>query len=200
MQLPHPRISAVLLAVLAVVPFGVGLTQDNPATEPLVVEVQPTEPVTVFAVRHAEKAKDDPRDPGLTEAGEARAKELAELLGAAGITHIFTSPYKRTNLTVAPLAKATGLEVATYDPRDPSILMGQLRDLPPGSRAVVSGHSNTTPALVRSLGGDVEGLERMQGMAVIPDDQYDRLFVLTLGDAERLTSTVELRYGEASPR
>ena len=111
------------------------------------------------------------------------------------MTLLFSSDYRRTRDTLAPLAEATGLEVALYDPRTPARLLETLSDLPPGSRAVVSGHSNTTPALVRALGGELDDLEKLQGMDVLGHDQYDRLFVLTLGDREHATTTVELRYG-----
>ena len=111
--------------------------------------------ITVFLVRHAEKGTDDPRDPSLTDAGKRRAGELARLLSAAKVTHLFSSDYRRTLQTVAPLAEATELEVERYDARALPRLAERLKQLEPGSVAVVAGHSNTTPDLYTALGGGV---------------------------------------------
>lgn len=155
---------------------------------------------TLFLVRHAEKAKDDPRDPGLTTAGRERAAELARMLGEAQVSHLFTTDYRRTRATVAPLAEARDLEVEVYDPRQPEDLLSSLRGLPPGAVAVVAGHSNTTPRLFLDLTGeearDLEQHPRYGGM--IPDDDYDRLYCVTLerSAAEvRAAVSFELRYG-----
>ena len=62
-----PLLAAVLL--LAWLPLA--RTQDTLTGRELV-----REPVTVFAVRHAEKGADYPRDPGLTSSGETRVADL----------------------------------------------------------------------------------------------------------------------------
>ena len=59
----------------------------------------------VIVVRHAEKADQTP-DTALSPKGRARAKALADLLRDAGVTHIVTSEYRRSQETAAPLAKA----------------------------------------------------------------------------------------------
>ena len=107
--------------------------------------------VTVIALRHAEKAADDPRDPGLSDEGKERARSLARLLSSAGVTHLYSTPYRRTRDTLAPLAKGSDLTLVDYSPRDLPALARQLTLLPPGSVAVVAGHSNTTPSLVLAL-------------------------------------------------
>ncbi len=162
--------------------------------------------VTVFLVRHAEKSNDDPRDPSLSEQGEARAKQLAHTLGAAGVTHLFSTPYKRTRSTLEPLAAARELEVLEYDPRDPRGLLKALAGLPGGSCAVVAGHSNTTPGYYAALGGEAQGLEPSSHGQLLPEDAYDRLFMVTFsnevsssseGDGERVVhAALELRYGD----
>lgn len=204
-----PRINLVAAPLLALAALLLPLVlQDGPATAPTArpgsTEAPGLEslslPVTVIAVRHAEKANDDPRDPGLTEAGAARAEDLAELLAAAGVTHIFSTPYRRTTATVAPLAEALGVEVAEYDPRRMPAFLDRLRDLPAGSVALVSGHSNTTPAVVLALGGELDDLETVQGGPALGEAEYDRLFVLTLGDEDTRTATLELRYGSTGER
>ena len=67
-------------------------------------------PMTVFLVRHAERADAPREDPPLTEAGSARAQLLARMLGKSGIKAIYTSQYLRTKATAEPLAKQLGIE------------------------------------------------------------------------------------------
>ena len=54
-----------------------------------------------------------------------------------------------------------------------------------GGRHLVLGHSNTTPGMVRALGGDPgSGIEEME---------YDRLYIVTVTDDG--VSTVLIRFG-----
>ena len=66
---------------------------------------------TIFIVRHAEKAESGGTDPDLSEPGKARAESLANILKDAGITAIYTTEFKRTQETAAPLAKILGIAV-----------------------------------------------------------------------------------------
>ncbi|HJP01708.1 MAG TPA: histidine phosphatase family protein [Planctomycetota bacterium] len=154
----------------------------------------PQRAVTVIAVRHAEKATDDPRDPNLTEEGHERARSLARLLSHAGVTHLFSTPYRRTRDTLAPLVKSTGLSLIEYSARDLPSFVKQLSLLPAGSVAVVAGHSNTTPSLVLGLGGDIVGLETVRGRPSLDEAQYDRLFVTTVPGKGSPSTTLELRF------
>ncbi|HEU5218875.1 MAG TPA: phosphoglycerate mutase family protein [Gemmatimonadales bacterium] len=143
-------------------------------------------PVTVFVVRHAEKGPGTP-DPSLTGAGRQRADELARVLGDAHITALFASEFKRTQETLVPLAKATGLSPTLVSAGKMDDLIGLLRALPPGSRAVVSSHSNLVPLIVERLTG--------QQVPALTDADYDRLIVVTIeGDGKG--QAVVLRYGE----
>ena len=72
-----------------------------------------TDVTTFILVRHAEKSKDDPRDPSLSEEGIKRAESLNAMLKQADIAALYSSPYKRTRSTVQPIADAKGLEVNT---------------------------------------------------------------------------------------
>jgi probable phosphoglycerate mutase len=152
----------------------------------------------VFLVRHAERADDapgdpamamDPRlaqDPPLSEAGQLRAALLARMLRDAGITHVHSTDYRRTRETAAPTAEAVHVELEIYDSSEPESFARTLRTT--GGRHLVVGHSNTLPTLVEALGGDpgppIESLE------------YDRLYVVTLGEGQ--VRTILLRYGEPS--
>lgn len=129
--------------------------------------VDPSESV-FFLVRHAEKA-DQSEDPPLTEQGRARAEGLARLLKDAGVGTIYSSDFVRTRDTAAPLARALGLEVTSYDPKALPALADALLASP--GRYLVVGHSNTTPEMAGLLGGEPG--------APIPEDEYDRLYALT---------------------
>lgn len=169
-----------------------GLTLWGPAPPALAAQdeargAESPAPVVVFLVRHAERADDDPRDPGLTAAGVARAEALARMLADVGLTHIWSTEYRRTLGTAGPVASGVGLEVASYDPGSAEAMeafANRLRAVP--GRHLVVGHSNTTPALVQALGGDPQG--------EIAEDEYDRLYVLVFASDGTVTSTL-LRFG-----
>jgi broad specificity phosphatase PhoE len=127
-------------------------------------------PVTVFLVRHAEKESTG-NDPSLTEAGRKRAELLATVLGDAGITAIFSSEFKRTQETAAPLAKRLGISVTVVPAKDVDALVSRVHALAPGGRALIVGHGNTVPAVATRLTG-VKVAELMEA-------DYDRLFVAT---------------------
>ena len=139
----------------------------------------------VYLVRHAEKV-DDSRDPPLSGAGRERAALLAEMLRDARLTHLHSTDLERTRDTAAPIARQSGLQVQLYDPQDLEGFAARLRATP--GRHLVSGHSNTTPELVRLLGGQSSDM---------PDPEYDRLYVLTLEPGGGAT-TVLIRYGASS--
>jgi len=149
--------------------------------------------VVVYLVRHAERATDHPTDPGLTEQGLARAQLLARTLGEAGIEHVHSSPLRRARLTAEPLAARIGVPVQDYLPGDLQTLADRIRETP--GRHFVSGHSNTTPALVALLGGE-------PGHPYDEATEYDRLYILTVapGPAGGSVTTTLLRYGDPAGR
>lgn len=150
--------------------------------------------IQVVIVRHAEKGTDDPRDPSLSAAGAERAELLARTLALARPTHLFASDLVRTQQTLAPLARASGLEMAVRPAADVAGLSRELRGLPAGSVAVVAGHSNTVPALAKELGVELEALAPS---GQLPDAEYGRMVVLTLPVCTGATATrLELRYGQ----
>ena len=142
----------------------------------------PNESTVIYLVRHAEKV-DDSRDPPLSELGMKRALLLAQMLRDANLTHLHSTDLERTRDTANPIALQSGLEVKIYDPQHLTEFAGLLRTTP-GHHLVV-GHSNTTPKLVRLLGGR---------SSEIADDEYDRLYVLTIKPKGEAT-TVLIRFG-----
>jgi phosphohistidine phosphatase SixA len=181
----------IVLGLAAFLPAVFG-TQEEAAAPQL--------PVTVFALRHAETVESTKtaRDPELSYQGKVRAARLATLLGKAGVTHLYSSPYIRTKATLAPLAEALNLKVVKLDPRKPNSYTEAIAALPPGSVVVVCGHSNTIPGLVEALGGEATNLEdHPQYGPMLAHDSYDRMFQVTLPGVEgAAVSTIELRLGE----
>jgi len=127
---------------------------------------------TFILVRHAEKAKDDDRNPSLSDVGIARAEKLNKMLSTMEISAIYSTPYKRTRLTVSPIAEAKGLEVTDYDFRNNELLTS-LMEKHKGGTILISGHSNTTPVLVNKLLGE-------EKFAWLKEDEYDKVFIVTL--------------------
>lgn len=147
---------------------------------------------TVVVVRHAEKATDDPRDPSLSPAGQARAQALAAALADAGVSAVFTTELKRTWLTADPVVKRGNLPVQKR-PVSGGDVPAQARDLAreilarhAGQTVLVVGHSNTVPEIVKALSGDA--------VPPIDDSEYDHLFVVTV-PASGEGSVIQARYG-----
>jgi len=142
----------------------------------------------VIVVRHAEKADQTP-DTALSPKGRARAKALADLLRDAGVTHIVTSEYRRSQETAAPLAKALGLTPEQVPAKDLPALVARLHAVDPASIVVVVGHSNTIPPMLTVLGWP-NTLDLHEG-------DYDDVFVLAPHPGQR-ASMVRLKYGQRS--
>ena len=145
--------------------------------------------VTVFVVRHAEKGPGNP-DPSLTDAGTARALALTQSLRDQKISAIFSSEFKRTQETAAPLGKALGVTTTVIGAAKNDELITALKALPPGSKALVVSHSNLVSVIVKKLSG--------QDVGELTDADYDRLYIVTLGP-NAATSVLYLHYGAPSP-
>jgi 2,3-bisphosphoglycerate-dependent phosphoglycerate mutase len=177
-----------LVLVLVWAGAGCGRAPGQPAAAAgsgSVVITGPTAAGLLILVRHAEAEHDPGGDPALTDAGLQRADRLAGLLRDAGLEAIHTTDYRRTRGTAAPIAAATGLDPVLYDGRDLQTLATWL--VRSGGRRLIVGHSNTTPELVRLLGGD-PGSE-------FALDEHDRVYLILLdGQGGLITPTTLLRY------
>lgn len=133
----------------------------------------------IYLTRHAEKSATG-SDPALTPEGVTRAQNIAAALKKAGIKHIFSTAYARTQQTAQPLSQVLGIAVQTYDPGQLASFAQQLRALP--EHSLVVGHSDTTPELIRQLGGD-PGSE-------IAETEFDRLYQVAIGQDGSVTTTL----------
>jgi broad specificity phosphatase PhoE len=150
----------------------------------------------IFIVRHAERADaaSGPRpssgqggttmmadDPELSDAGRARAQALASLLKDAKIAAIFTTEFKRTQQTAAPLAEALAITPSTIPAKDSPGLMENLRSAT--GNVLVVGHSNTIPQIIKDLG--------VTTGVVLQDADYDNLFIVIMSARPQL---IRLHY------
>jgi phosphohistidine phosphatase SixA len=155
---------------------------------------------TVFLVRHAEKAEAPKEDPPLSEKGKLRSQELARMLEGSGVKAIYTSQYLRTKQTAEPLAKQMGLPVTAIslkmspsNPREVSEqsiaeITGKIYEHA-GDAALVIGHSNTVPEVIRKLGGDV--------VPKIDETKFDDLFIVTVYGKGK-AKVVQMKYGSSN--
>ena len=146
-------------------------------------------PAMVILVRHAERAAEPKDDPGLTDAGAARALALAAALEHAGVTAIITTNLRRTRETAAPLAKRRSITpevIAAGSGAAHADAVAAAVRKHPGQAVLVVGHSNTVPAIIAALGGP--------RLPDICDTAYANLYILEpAGDGAGL---VRAQYGE----
>jgi broad specificity phosphatase PhoE len=150
----------------------------------LLTSAAAAQPPVIFLVRHAERAAISghvPSDTGLSEAGRARAERLAEALKDAEITAIYTTEYKRTKETAAPLAQSLGIRPEVISGDDVRSLVKRLK----ASRGnvLVVGHSNTLPQIISALG--------VSSRVTVAESDYDNLFLVLLMPEPRL---IRLHY------
>jgi len=169
-------VARLFAPVLILVWFGVA---------PAAVADEPTQPsVVVFLVRHAEKVL-GVNDPPLTPEGEQRAQLLAATLRDSSVDVVYSSDYKRTQDTARPTAARLGVNLQLYDAGDLEPFAEEI--LREGGRVLVVGHSNTTPEMVRLLGGK-------PGTPIEEGDEYDRLYMVTVHPSGAV-DTLVLLYG-----
>ena len=135
----------------------------------------------VFIVRHAEKANSGGKDPELSVQGRKRAEALANILKDSQITAVFVTEFKRTQETAAPTARAAHVSPTVIPANNIGVLVEKLRTL--NGNALVVGHGNTIPDLLRALG--------IATTVGIPEDDYTEIFAVLVGEAPQL---VRLHY------
>jgi phosphohistidine phosphatase SixA len=132
---------------------------------------------TVVLLRHAEKVSKHP-DAGLSSAGRRRAEDLAWGLAAFRPSALYASDRRRTQETLAPLARMTGLPVRVVPRGEEAALAAGILAEHRGKTVVVCGHSDSVFVVAEALGwsGQLQEVER-----------FDLLFVLTVGADGRVT-------------
>lgn len=141
---------------------------------------------TFILVRHAEKENDGTRDPELSAEGKLRAEKFSALVSKTAIDAIYSTDYKRTRNTVAPLAALKQLSVTTYasmKAADLEALLAKHR----GRTIVLAGHSNTVPEIANALAGEKK-------FAQFSDDDYGNVLVISVSTVGKDAKVVWLMY------
>ena len=130
----------------------------------------------IFIVRHGEKASTGGNDPDLSPDGQKRADALARILKDSQITSVFVTEFRRTQETAAPTAKAAHVSPTVISANDIGALVEKLRAL--NGNALVVGHGNTIPDLLKALG--------IATPVSIPEGDYTEIFAVLIGNEPQL--------------
>jgi 2,3-bisphosphoglycerate-dependent phosphoglycerate mutase len=145
------------------------------------------ETITTFLlIRHAEKGDDGTKDPDLTEAGKQRSIQLVEMLKNQTIDAIYSTRFKRTQNTVAPLAESRKLKVSTYEaskPEDIDAILSQHK----GGTVIICGHSNSIPWTTNYLVGKEQYKD-------FEDKDYKNLVVVNVVERGKVAKVTWLSY------
>ncbi len=144
----------------------------------------------VYLVRHGETCLDQGSNPHLSSYGRDRASELARVLMDEEIQEIYSTPFYRTIETATPISESTGKPITQIAVQAGFVaeLASTIREST-AERILISGHSNTTPALINLLIGTT--------LPDLTEFDFDRLYVVHLReDGTGMLST--LRYGAES--
>ena len=143
---------------------------------------------TLYVTRHFEKGPGN--DPGLTAAGQRRARLLAQMLANTRISCIITSELRRTIETVLPLGESLAIAEDDFQKiGDINEVVEYIRSLPQGATAILSHHSFTLHQILTGL--CVPGHEDIR----ISGSAYDNLFIV-LFPAGGTPKLHHLKHGE----
>ncbi|MBB2150175.1 phosphoglycerate mutase family protein [Pedobacter gandavensis] len=143
----------------------------------------------IWVVRHGEKNLENPadKDPALSPAGEERAMALAKYLKGKKMAALFSTDYKRTRGTLAPLAAVQKLPLQLYKSTAYQALADTILNNYKGKNIVICGHSNR-------LLGIIAAFKATSTLKEISEDEYNHIFLIEIvGDRVKLK---ERTYGK----
>ncbi len=141
---------------------------------------------TFILIRHAEKGDDRTKDPDLTEAGKQRSIRLVEMLKDQSIDAIYSTAFKRTQNTVAPLADSKKLKVLTYEafkPGDIDAILSKHK----GGTVIICGHSNSIPWTINYLVGKEQYKD-------FEDKEYENFVAVSVVEKGKVAKVTWLNY------
>lgn len=146
---------------------------------------------TIVLVRHAEKELGAISDAPLSPEGEQRADRLANMFGDTQpfgrLRKIYVTNTRRTQQTALRLSQRLGINSEVVDAKtDSAELAHRVLTENRGARALVVGHSNTVPEIVRALTGD-------DAVPPIGEDEYDTMYVVTVPSIGK-ASVLRIKY------
>lgn len=95
-------------------------------------------------------SNDETSDALQSEAGKARTRALARILGETGLQAIQTTQYRRAVETAWPLAEALGMASVTIPTADLDALATRLRSLLSGGAGLAASHTDQLPLIGES--------------------------------------------------
>ncbi len=136
-----------------------------------------------YLIRHAEKDRSNPenKNPDLTKKGMERANYWASYFDSIPLNSIYTTDFRRTKETIAPISKLKDINPRIYSPN--KLDFNQFIKSNNGKSVLISGHSNTTPYMVNKIIGE----KRFSDML---DSDNKSLFIIKIVNSK---STVEVR-------
>ncbi|HFB64954.1 MAG TPA: hypothetical protein ENJ60_05360 [Aeromonadales bacterium] len=156
-------------------------------------------PNEIYIVRHVEKLIiAGERDPDLSPLGYQHARALDEKLKTIKFDRVMATQYKRTQLTVKPIAKRNLKKLAIYNAADVNSLATSLLHACQ-QNIIVAGHSNTVPELLKALGLKFkvtingQNLNHEAEVYLNEKDDYDSLFKVNFSDRGKAEVTL-LRF------
>lgn len=140
----------------------------------------PATTTTVYLVRHAEKEISNPndQDPDLTSVGLKRAEDLKAYLEDVSFDAFFSTPYKRNQKTISPLAQ--GRPIQFYEAHDFTKLRDRILTDFKGKTVLVVAHSNTVLPIIEAFGA-------RKPFDEIGDNEYDNIFKLRVSGKGKAT-------------
>jgi 2,3-bisphosphoglycerate-dependent phosphoglycerate mutase len=130
---------------------------------------------TIILVRHAEKDVSptaDKVDPELTPQGTERAQRLVKTIKKYKPGAVYSTSFKRTRNTAAPVAAWRKVQVEAYDPRKLPELVARI-NTSKYKRHLVVGHNNTTPALANLFINE-------EKYKTLPESDYGKIWIIKL--------------------
>jgi len=140
---------------------------------------------TVILVRHAEKTDATSQDPELSAEGKQRAERLVKIIKKYKPGAVYSTDFKRTRDTAAPMATRRKLKVETYDPKKPNELLDAIMKSKT-KRFLVVGHSNTAPGLANLFG-------KKELFKNLDDAEYGTIWIVRIKDG-RVRKTEVIPY------
>jgi phosphohistidine phosphatase SixA len=144
------------------------------------------EVTTFILVRHAEKGDDGTKDPDLRAEGMARANRLAFMLKDTPLKAIYSTNFRRTRNTVAPIADVQNLEVQLYEPYKIDDIR-KMYVLNHGGTVLVCGHANNLPWTANMLLGK-ETYDDFQ------EDEYGTVLIVAVVEMGKEASVTRVNY------
>jgi broad specificity phosphatase PhoE len=146
---------------------------------------------TVVFVRYAETLGPDDQNPGLSPAGQQRARELARVVGnidvVAGIDAIFATQYRSTQEMAEPLADALQIPVQVVDSKNVRGLKQMILKEYKGDIVLVITDAEALPRLIRKFHGS-------KRLAPITEHEHDNLYLVSIPWYGKV-KTLQLKYG-----